>query len=122
MLLPIKDGSLMATGKIGKEVSIEQAGECLKAIVINALAIVKSQQGSLDNLSRCVRLTGYLATAEDFYDHPRVMNYASALFNVLFGNAYGHTRGVVGVSSLPLNSPVAIDIIFELNGTGADKD
>ncbi len=122
MLLPLKDGSLMATGKVGREVSTEHAGECVRQIVINALAIAKTHLGNLDKIGRCVRLTGYLATLEDFSEHPKVMNYASSLLNEVFGEDRGHTRGVIGVCSLPLNSPVALDIIFELNGTGTNKD
>lgn len=112
-ILPFKDGFLMAQGKIGRDIDIPTAGECARQIVLNALSIVRDELGSLDLAKRCVRLCGYLAVSDDFYEHPKVLNYASDLIVEIFGENGIHVRSIVGCISLPMNSPVAIDFIFE---------
>ncbi|MCX8027172.1 MAG: RidA family protein [Thermodesulfovibrionales bacterium] len=112
-ILPLKDGSLMAQGKIGKDIDIHTAGECARQVVLNALSIIKDELGSLDLVKRCLRLCGYLAVTDTFYEHPKVLNYASNLIVDIFGDSGIHARSVVGCISLPMNSPLAIDFVFE---------
>lgn len=112
-ILPIKDGVLIHQGKVGREITIPQTEDCIRQIMINTFTILKSHLSNLDDLKRCIKMTGYLATSEDFYEHPKVMNYASSLLIDIFGDEGKHVRTVIGASSLPLNAPVVIDFIFE---------
>ncbi|GER92529.1 RidA family protein [hot springs metagenome] len=113
-MLPLKDGKLIKTGKLGESVSIEEAQEYARQCVINALSVLKSHLGSLNKVKRCVKLNGYIASAADFAEQPKVLNAASDLLFEIFGEAGRHARAAVGVSSLPLNSPIEIDFIFEV--------
>lgn len=112
-ILPLKDGSIMLQGKIGRDVDIANAGECAKQVVLNALSLIRHELGNLDNVKRCIRLCGYLAVTDTFYEHPKVLNYASDLIVDIFGQNGIHVRSVVGCISLPVNSPIAIDFVFE---------
>ncbi len=113
-MLPLKDGKLIKTGKLGESVSIEEAQEDARQCVINALSVLKSHLGSLDKVKRCVKLNGYVASSPDFTEHPKVLNAASDLLFEIFGDAGRHARSAVGVYVLPLNSPIEIDFIFEV--------
>ncbi|HAK89365.1 MAG TPA: hypothetical protein DHV16_09535 [Nitrospiraceae bacterium] len=117
--LPLKEGKLIktgrVTGRVGESVSIEEAQECARQCVINALSVLKSHLGSLDKIKRCVKLNGYVASASDFTEQPKVLNAASDLLFEIFGEAGRHARAAVGVYVLPLNSPIEIDFIFEIN-------
>jgi enamine deaminase RidA (YjgF/YER057c/UK114 family) len=113
-MLPLKDGKLIKTGKLGELVSIEEAQECARQCVINALSVLKSHLRDLNKIKKCVKLNGYVASASDFTEQPKVLNAASDLLFEIFGEAGRHARAAVGVSVLPLNSPIEIDFIFEI--------
>lgn len=113
-LLPLRGGKLMRTGRVGESVPLTDAQEEARQIVINALAIMKDYLGSLDRIKRCVRLNGYIASADGFIEQPKVLNAASDLIVEIFGDAGRHTRTAIGVYILPLNSPIEIDFIFEV--------
>lgn len=114
-ILPLRDGKLRRTGRVGKSVSLEEAQEDARQIVMNALSILKSYLGSLDKIKKCVKITGYVASAPDFTEQPKVLNAASDLLFEIFGDAGRHARAAVGVNVLPLNSPLEIDFIFEVS-------
>ncbi|MHA6728811.1 RidA family protein [Devosia sp. A369] len=107
------DGSLLAKGRVGAEVSAERAIAAARASAINVLAQVKAQLGSLDRVRKVRRLGGFIAATDDFAEHPRVMNGASDLFVEVFGEAGRHARSTIGVSSLPLQATVEIEAIIE---------
>jgi len=113
-ILPLRTGKLTRTGRVGESVTLQQAQEDAKQIAINALSILKSHTGSLDKINRCIKLNGYVASAPDFTEQPKVLNAASDLLFKIFGDAGKHARAAVGVYVLPLNSPVEIDFIFEI--------
>ncbi|GMT48211.1 MAG: hypothetical protein IEMM0007_1777 [bacterium] len=115
-ILPLKDGALLAEGIVGKDVDIDIAREAARRIVVNALSIVKETCG-LENISRCIRLNGYIASETNFHEQPAVLNAASDLLREIFGESGIHTRTAVGVAVLPMNAPVEIDFIFEVRQT-----
>jgi len=111
--LPFVDGSLPQSGKVGAEVSPEIAKDLAAICVLNALAAVKSAIGSLDRITRIVKVVGFVASAESFTGQPSVVNGASELLVDIFGDAGRHARSAVGVAVLPLDSPVEVEIIAE---------
>jgi enamine deaminase RidA (YjgF/YER057c/UK114 family) len=113
-MLPLKDGKLTKTGRVGESVTLEEAAEAAKTAAINALAVLKSAIGSLDKMKRCIRIEGFVSSAQDFTDQPKVLNGASNFMFEVFGETGLHTRTAVGVNILPLNSPVEISFIFEV--------
>jgi enamine deaminase RidA (YjgF/YER057c/UK114 family) len=113
-MLPLRDGKLLKTGRLGEAVSIDEAVLCARTAAINALAVLKSAVGSLDMIKQCVKITGFIASAPDFTDQPKVLNGASDLMAEVFGEAGRHARAAVGVNILPLNSPVEVEFIFEV--------
>ncbi|MFN3739124.1 MAG: RidA family protein [Thermodesulfovibrionales bacterium] len=115
-LLPVKEGRLLYQGRIGKDLTIEQAKECTIQIVLNCLSILKSNLGELQRIGKCLRINGYLQTSEDFKDHPLILNAASELVVKVFGEGGKHTRVATGAFTLPMNSPVEMDFIFSLKG------
>jgi enamine deaminase RidA (YjgF/YER057c/UK114 family) len=112
--LPLKDGQLPYTGKVGAEVSVEEAKEAARLCVINALAAVKAEVGTLENARRIARVTGYVASAAGFNSQPEVMNGASDLLGRLFGEKGLHARTAVGVAELPFDAPVEVELIVDL--------
>lgn len=114
-ILPLVGGTLTRRGRVGQELTLDDAREDARRIVLNALAILRAHLGSLDRVARCVQIIGYIASAPDFFDQPKVLNAASDLLYEIFGDPGRHTRVAVGVSSLPLNSPVEIAFIFEIS-------
>ncbi len=112
--LPLKEGQLLYTGKVGREVSTEEAQEAARLCALNALAAVKAEAGSLENVSRVVKVTGYVASAAGFNGQPGVMNGASDFIGEAFGERGLHARSAVGVAELPLDAPVEIELIVEL--------
>jgi enamine deaminase RidA (YjgF/YER057c/UK114 family) len=113
--VPTQDGKDMFSGKLGAGVSVEQGQQAAKLCAINILSQVKAAlEGDLDRVVRCVRLTGYINSAPDFGDQPRVVNGASDLMVAVFGDAGRHTRAAVGTAALPRNVSVEIDAIFEV--------
>jgi len=111
--LPISDGALLATGKVGAEVNAEQAKELARQCGLNALAAVHSLVG-IDSVVKVVKVVGFVASAPGFDGQPGVINGASELFGEVFGEAGAHARSAVGVSELPRNAPVEVEVIFEV--------
>lgn len=114
--LPFREGQLPYTGKVGLDVTLEEAKEAARLCTLNALAAIKAEAGSLDNGLRIAKVTGYVASAAGFNDQPEVMNGASDLLGDLFGERGVHARSAVGVAELPLNAPVEVELIVELPG------
>lgn len=113
--LPMVQGKLPVTGKVGAEVSAEQAKELAATCALNALAAVKSVVGDLDKIARVVKVVGFVASAPDFTAQPGVLNGASELLGEVLGDKGVHARSAVGVAVLPLDAPVEIEIQVELN-------
>ncbi len=113
-MLPLKEGKLLKTGKVGEAVTLDEAVQSARTAAINALSVLKSAIGSLSNVKRCVKISGYIASANDFTDQPKVLNGASDLIFEIFGESGRHARAAVGVNVLPMNSPVEIEFIFEV--------
>jgi enamine deaminase RidA (YjgF/YER057c/UK114 family) len=113
--IPVQDGKVVFSGRVPTEKSLEEAQQAARLCAINILAQLKSALGSLDRVSRIVRVSGFVNSSEGFADHPKVINAASDLFYEIFGEKGKHTRIAVGVSSLPLNSTVEIDMIVEID-------
>lgn len=111
--LPFVDGSLPATGKVGAEVGAERAAELAGTAVLNALAAVTSVIGSLDRVTRIVKVTGFVASDPSFSGQPAVLNGASTLLGDIFGDIGVHSRSAVGVAVLPLDAPVEVELIVE---------
>ncbi len=114
--LPFKEGQLPFTGKVGQEVSAEEAQEAARLCALNALAAVRAEAGSLENVSRIVKVTGYVASAAGFNGQPGVMNGASDFIGEVFGEKGLHARSAVGVAELPLDAPVEVELVVELVG------
>jgi enamine deaminase RidA (YjgF/YER057c/UK114 family) len=112
--LPLADGQLLATGKVGAGVSAEQAAELARQCALNAMAAVDALVG-LETVVKVVKLTGFVASAEGFTGQPGVINGASELFGAVFGEAGRHARSAVGVAELPLNAPVEVEVIVEVS-------
>ena len=113
--IPIKDGNLKFTGKVPDEQSIETAQDAAKLCIINALAHLNAHLGTLDNITKIVRISGFVNSNPSFIEQPKIINAASDLLFEIFGEAGKHSRIAVGVSSLPLNSTVEIDMIVEVS-------
>ncbi|WP_454194684.1 RidA family protein [Nocardia sp. Marseille-Q1738] len=111
--LPFVDGRLSAVGKVGAEVSIEEAKEAARLCALNALAAVHDLVG-LDAVVRIVKVVGFVASAPGFGDQPVVINGASEFLGQVFGDAGKHARSAVGVSELPKNTPVEVELIAEV--------
>ena len=112
--LPMREGELMVTGKVGDEVSEEEAIACAQQCALNAIAAVKAEIGDLDLVKRVVKVVAFVASTPDFTGQPRVANGASELFGQAFGDAGVHARSAVGVPVLPLDSPVEVEIVVEV--------
>ncbi len=111
--LPI-DGQAKIIGKVPSAVSIEEAKEAARMIVLNRLAVIQDEIGSLDKVKQIVTLTGFVNSEPDFYGHPQVINGASELLVEIFGERGKHSRTALGVTSLPLNVAVEINFIVEI--------
>lgn len=115
--LPFVDGALPVTGKVGDGeglVAPEVATEMARIAVLNALAAVADQAGSLDRVARVVKVVGFVASDPAFTGQPAVINGASLLLGEIFGAAGVHARSAVGVTVLPLDSPVEVELVVEL--------
>ena len=111
--LPFVDGSLPATGKVGAEVTPEAAKTYAATCVLNGLAAAQTVLGSLDRVTRVVKVVGFVASDPSFSGQPGVINGASELLGQIFGDAGLHARSAVGVAVLPLDSPVEVELILE---------
>ena len=108
-------GKMKYTGKVGKDLSIEQGQEAARLCAVNLLSQLKEAcGGDLDRVERCVRLGGFVNSPLDFYDHPKVINGASDLMVAALGERGQHARTAVGVSALPLDSAVEVEAVFQL--------
>ncbi len=112
--LPMVNGSLAATGKVGKEVTPEQGADLARTCALNAIAAVKSLVGDLDTV-RIVKVVGFVASDPSFTGQPAVINGASELFGQVFGENGAHARSAVGVAVLPLDAPVEVEITVSVN-------
>lgn len=112
--LPMRDGALIATGKVGDGVTPEQAAECARQCALNAIAAVKSVVGDLEKVVRVVKVVAFVASTPDFTGQPGVANGASELLAAAFGDAGIHARSAVGVPVLPLDAPVEVEILVEV--------
>jgi enamine deaminase RidA (YjgF/YER057c/UK114 family) len=111
--LPMRDGQLMMTGKVGGEVSQEDAVECARQCALNAIAAVKAEVGDLSAVKRVVKVVVFVASTPDFTAQPQVANGVSELLGEAFGDAGRHARSAVGVSALPLDAPVEVEMLVE---------
>ncbi|MEQ4304995.1 RidA family protein [Plantactinospora sp. B6F1] len=111
--LPLRDGKLLATGKVGGGVSAEQAKDLAAQCALNALAAIDALVG-LESVVKIVKLTGFVASADGFTGQPGVVNGASELFGTVFGEAGRHARSAVGVAELPLGAPVEVEVVVEV--------
>lgn len=112
--LPTKDGALIK-GCLGKDVSIEQGQEAAKMCAVSILAQANvALGGDLSKIKRCVKVGGFVASAPDFFDHPKVMNGASDFLVAVLGDAGKHARFAVGVAALPFGVAVEVDAVFEV--------
>jgi enamine deaminase RidA (YjgF/YER057c/UK114 family) len=111
--LPLEEGQLRYIGKVDKDVSVEEAKEAARLCALNALAALEAEAGSLDN-ARIVKVTGYVASAAGFNRQPEVINGASDFLSEVFGERGTHARSAVGVSELPLDAPVEVELIVEV--------
>ena len=111
--LPLRDGQLLTTGKVGVDVTPEQAYDCARQCALNAIAAVKSLI-DLDEVVRVVKATVFVASAPDFTGQPGVANGASELLGAAFGDAGQHARSAVGVAVLPLDAPVEVELVVEI--------
>ena len=112
--LPLEGGELRTTGKVGAEVTPEEAHEAARLCALNALAAVAAEAGGLSNVRRIVKVTGFVASAPGFNGQAAVLNGASELLGEIFGEAGLHARSAVGVVELPLDAPVEVELIVEL--------
>jgi len=110
--LPMRDGELIATGKVGGEVTAEQAADCARQCALNALAAVDALL-PLEQVGRVVKLVVYVASTPDFTGQPAVANGAADLVGAVFGEAGRHARSAVGVAALPLDAPVEVEMTVE---------
>jgi len=111
--LPIKEGELLYKGKVDEDLSLEEAIEAARICAINSLAILKNETLDLNKIKKIVKVTGYVASSENFYKQADVINGASNLYFEVFGEKGVHARATVGVYQLPINSPVEVDLIAE---------
>jgi enamine deaminase RidA (YjgF/YER057c/UK114 family) len=111
--LPVSEGRMAVTGKVGALVTPEQAKDLARTCALNALAAVDALVG-LDSVVRIVKVVGFVASAPDFTGQPAVVNGASELLGDVFGDAGRHARSAVGVASLPLDAPVEVELVVEV--------
>jgi enamine deaminase RidA (YjgF/YER057c/UK114 family) len=114
--LPMRAGELMMTGKVGGDVSLEDAVACAQQCGLNAIAAVKAQVGDLAAVTRVVKVVCFVASTPDFTGQPQVANGVSELLGTVFGDAGVHARSAVGVPVLPLDAPVEVEILVEVAG------
>jgi enamine deaminase RidA (YjgF/YER057c/UK114 family) len=114
-VLPMQNGQLAFSGKLGRELTVEQGMEAAKLALLNALAIARQALGTLDRIIRVVKVVGHVASAEGFVQQPQVLNGASDLLVEIFGEAGRHARAAVGAAELPRGAPVEIEVVFSVS-------
>ncbi len=112
--IPMEGGQVKFEGKVGRDLSIQEGQEAARLCIINSLAQLKAAIGSLDHIARIVKVTGFVNCEATFVEHPKVINGASDLLVKIFGEKGRHARAAVGMSSLPLDSAVEVELIAEL--------
>lgn len=112
--IPVRGGELIHQGKVGGEVTPEQGYECAQQCALNALAAIRAEVGDLSAVTRVVRVLGFVASTPDFTGQPQVINGASELLGQVFGDAGQHARSAVGLTVLPLDAPVEVEMIVEV--------
>jgi len=112
---PFKDGAIVYAGKLGKDLTVEQGYEAARLTLLNALAMIRQELGTLDRVTRIVRLTGHVASAEGFTQQPAVINGASDLLVQIFGEAGRHARLALGAAELPLNMAIELELILQVH-------
>ncbi len=112
--LPMREGQLMLTGKVGEEVSQEEAVDCARQCALNALAAIRAEVGELSAVKRIVKVVVFVASTPDFTAQPSVANGVSELLGDVFGDAGRHARSAVGVCVLPLDAPVEVELLVEV--------
>ena len=115
--VPMREGELLATGKVGAAVDLALAQQCARQCALNVLAQFRAAGFELEDVRRIVKLTVFVASATDFTDQHLVANGASDLLGEVFGASGRHARSAVGVAALPLDSPVEVEALFEVSGT-----
>lgn len=113
--LPVAAGKVRYTGRVGAELTVEEGREAARLCALNALAVVRAAAGSLDNVVQVVQLTGYVASAPDFFGQPQVLNGASELLEEIFGVVGRHARVAVGASALPLGAAVELALVVKID-------
>ncbi|MGH7253578.1 MAG: RidA family protein, partial [Nitrospiraceae bacterium] len=113
-VVPFRDGKLALVGKLGTDLTVEQGYEAARIALLNALAIVRKELGTLDRVKKVVRMVGHVASADGFVQQPAVVNGASDLLVKIFDDAGRHARVAVGAAELPLNAPVELEIILQV--------
>ena len=113
--IPMRDGKVIFEGKVPEQQSLESARDAAKICIINGLAQLKANLGSLDKIRKFVRISGFVNSSPNFTEQPKVINAASDLLVEIFGDMAKHSRIAVGVASLPLNSTVEIDMVVEVS-------
>jgi enamine deaminase RidA (YjgF/YER057c/UK114 family) len=112
--VPVTDGKLAGAGKVGAEVTAEDAAAMARTCALNAIAAAAEAAGGLDRIRRIVKVVGFVASAPGFGGQPQVINGASELFIEVFGEDGRHARSAIGVAELPLNAPVEVEMIAEV--------
>ncbi len=112
--LPMREGQLIQTGKVGGEVTQEEAVECARQCALNALAAIRAEIGELSKVKQIVKVVAFVASTPDFTGQPLVANGVSELLGEVFGDAGRHARSAVGVSALPLDAPVEVELLVEV--------
>jgi enamine deaminase RidA (YjgF/YER057c/UK114 family) len=115
--LPLVDGRLQAVGKVGADVSVDEAVQCARIAALNGLAAVADLAGDLDVITRIVKVTVFVASAPGFTEQPVIANGASGLIGDIFGDSGRHARSAVGVAVLPLDAPVEVELVVGVGST-----
>ncbi|WDT77210.1 MAG: RidA family protein [Candidatus Manganitrophus sp.] len=113
-MIPMVEGKMAMVGKLGKELTVEQGQQAARITLLNALAVIKAELGSLDQVRRIVRIGVHVASAEGFTQQPAVANGASDLLVQIFGDVGRHARLALGAAELPLGAPVELEMIVEI--------
>ena len=113
--IPMKEGKVVFEGKVPENQSVDSARDAAKICIVNGLAQLKANLGSLDKITKFVRISGFVNSNPNFTEQPKVINAASDLLVEIFGDMAKHSRIAVGVASLPLNSTVEIDMVVEFS-------